>query len=156
MNEVNVPAGALVLVGDGRKALFLRNTGTPRHVDLVTERVLEQSNPPTRAQGTDKPGRYLGPDGASRSAMEETDWHQLAEERFAEEIAEALYRRVHTQGFENLVIVAPPKVLGNLRAAFHKEVSARVIAELPKDLTRHPVREIARHLALREDAESRP
>lgn len=59
MNEVNVPSGALVLVGDGRKALFLRNRGTPRNVDFVTERVLEQSNPPTRAQGTDRPGRYL-------------------------------------------------------------------------------------------------
>ena len=147
MNDVNVPAGALVLVGDGRKALFLRNTGTPRHVELVTERVLEHDNPPTREQGTDRPGRYLGSDGVSRSAMEQTDWHQLEEDRFTEQIAEALYRRAHARAFEHLVIVAPPKVLGKLRAALHQEVSARVVAEVPKDLTGHPVPDIARHLA---------
>jgi protein required for attachment to host cells len=147
MTQVNIPTGALVLVGDGRKALFLRNRGNPQRVELITERVLEQKNPPTREQGTDQPGRYLGSDGVSRSAMEETDWHQLAEQRFAVEVAEELYRSAHVNGFEELVVVAPPKVLGNLRAAFHKEVADRVVAEVPKDLTSHPVPEVARLLS---------
>jgi protein required for attachment to host cells len=147
MEHLHIPTGALVLVGDGRKALFLRNNGTPAHVQLVTERVLEQDNPRTRQQGTDRPGRYLGPDGAGRSAMEEVDWHQIAEERFADEVADALYRAAHAHRFEQLVVVAPPPVLGRLRAAFHKEVSQRVIAEVPKDLTTHPVPEVSRLLS---------
>jgi protein required for attachment to host cells len=151
MKDVTVPGGALVLVGDGRKALFLRNKGTPLHIKFVTERVLEQDNPPTREQGTDRPGRKPGSDGTSRSAIEETDWHQLAEDRFAEEIAEALYRKAHVHAFEQLVIVAPPKVLGNLRASLHEEVTARLVAEVPKDLTGHPLPEIARHLTQSED-----
>jgi protein required for attachment to host cells len=147
MNDVNIPTGALVLVGDGRKALFLRNRGTPEQVELVTERVLEQDNPATRDQGSDRPGRYLGPDGTSRSATEETDWHQLAEDRFAQQIADALYRSAHAQGFSALVVIAPPKVLGTLRQTFHKEVTTRLVAEVPKDLTSHPIPEISRLLS---------
>lgn len=145
--HIDIPAGALVLVGDGRKALFLRNRGTPLHTNLVTERVLEQHNPPTREQGSDRPGRTNRSDGVSRSALEQTDWHQLAEDRFASEIADTLYRAGHAHGFEHLIVVAPPKVLGNLRAAFHQEVVRKIVAEVPKDLTSHPLPELAKLLS---------
>jgi len=144
VNDTRIPHAALLLVGDGRKVLFLRNKGTPVHVELVVERVLEQQNPPTHDQGTSPPGRYSGPDGVSRSAFEETDWHQLAEDRFAHEISAALYRLAHAGAFRDLIVVAPPKVLGNLRASFHKEVAERVVEEIAKDLTAHPVAEIGR------------
>ena len=143
----HVPHNALVLVGDGQKALFLRNKGHAQHVQLVVEQVLQRDNPPTREQGTDRPGRSNASVGVARSAMEETDWHHLAEERFAGELADALYRHAHANRFEKLVIVAPPKVLGNLRKALHAEVIARVAAEIPKELTSHPVAEIARLVA---------
>jgi protein required for attachment to host cells len=147
MNDIHISNGALVLVGDGRKALFLRNRGNEENVDLVAERVLEQDNPPTREQGSDRPGRLHGSDGNARSAIEETDWHQLAEDRFAEEIADALYRMAHAQQFDELVVVAPPKVLGVLRGAWHKEVSSRIVAEVPKDLTTHSVPEVSELLS---------
>jgi protein required for attachment to host cells len=143
-NHTPIPHSALVVVGDGRKALFFRNEGTPRHVNLVVERVLEQDNPPTHEQGTSKPGRYLGVDAKSRSAVEETDWHQLAEDRFAHEISAALYRLAHAHAFEQLIVVAPPKTMGNLRESFHPEVTQRIVAEIPKDLTGQPKEEIAR------------
>jgi protein required for attachment to host cells len=76
--------------------------------------------------------------------MEETDWHHIGEERFAGELAEALYRYAHADLFDKLVIIAPPKVLGNLRKALHAEVTARIAAEIPKELTSHPVAEIER------------
>jgi protein required for attachment to host cells len=145
--QVHIPHGALVLVGDGRKALFLRNAGSPTKVELLTERVLEHSNPATREQGTDRPGRRLGSDGVSRSALEETDWHQLEEQRFAAEVADVLYSLAHEHKFDELVVVAPPKVLGNLRGAFRKEVATRVVAEVAKDLTSHPIPEVARLLS---------
>jgi protein required for attachment to host cells len=49
--------------------------------------------------------------------------------------------------FEKLVIIAPPRVLGNLRKVLHAEVIARVIGEIPKELTSHPVAEIERLVA---------
>src|SRR5205085_4845882 len=81
--RMNIPNQALVLVGDGRKALFLRNRGTPAHPELVVVDEVEQDDPPTRELGTDRPGRKHGTDGVSRSAIEETDQHQRAEQRFA-------------------------------------------------------------------------
>ena len=46
-----------------------------------------------------------------------------------------------------LIVVAPPKVLGNLRKAFHPEVADRIAAEIPKEMTSHPIPEIERHIA---------
>ncbi|WP_347337438.1 host attachment family protein [Bradyrhizobium jicamae] len=137
----------LMLIGDGRKALFLRNKGTPQRLHLEVEQVLEQENPATREQGTDRPGRSIQSVGAARSAMEQADWHYLAEERFAGTIAEALYRLAHGNRFDKLVVVAPAKVLGNLRQAFHAEVTERIVAEVAKELTSHPIPEIEKLMA---------
>src|SRR5262249_56428762 len=139
-----IPQDTLVLVGDGRRALFLRNKGGAGHPDLFAERVMEQSNPPTHEQGTDRPGRYAAPDGTSRSATEQTDWHQQAEDRFASQVAEVLYKKAHEHAFERLIVAAPPKSLGSMRRAFRKELAAKVTAEIPKDLTAHALTEIAR------------
>jgi len=141
-----IPQDTLVLVGDGRKAMFLRNKGGAGHPDLFAERVMEQDNPPTREQGTDRPGRHEGPAGAPRSAVEQTDWHQQAEDRFAAEVAQVLYKKAHEHEFERLIVVAPPRMLGTLRSAFHKEVAQKVSAEIPKNLTSHLPKDIARLL----------
>jgi protein required for attachment to host cells len=142
-----VPHNSLVLIVDGQKALFLRNRGNPQRVDLVVERIFEQDNPPTREQGTDRPGRAFARLGVARSSMEEVDWHHLAKERFADELAEALYRHAHADRFEKLVIIAPPKILGTLRRALHAEVVERIAAEIPKELTTLPLSEIEKLLA---------
>jgi protein required for attachment to host cells len=39
MAKLSIPHGAFVFVGDGRKALFLRNSGDEKFPDLKTERV---------------------------------------------------------------------------------------------------------------------
>lgn len=148
MPEFLIHHNALILVGDGRKALFLRNRGTPQSLDLVIEQILDSAdNPSTREQGTDRPGRVMQSVGSARSAVEQTDWHMLEEQKFATTIAEALYRAALANAFKELVIVAPPKILGTLRQSFHKLVSDRIHAELPKEMTSAPVGEIQRLLA---------
>jgi protein required for attachment to host cells len=147
MNEIKIASEALVVVGDGEKALFLRNKGGPEDIRLEVEHILGHDNPATHEQGTDKPGRAFASAGTARSSMEETDWHQLGEDRFAVDIADTLYRLAHANKFEALVVVAPPKVLGTLRKAFHKEVVDRITGELPKNLTSHPIPDIEKLLA---------
>ena len=147
MIQVRIPAGALVLLVDGRTARFLRNKGNALHVQLITERELEQENPPTREQGTDRPGRYPGPDRVSASAVEQTDWHQQAEMRFAVAIADILYGMAHGHAFNHLIVVAPPKVLGKLRKVLHPEVATRVVGEVPKELTSRSETELAKLLS---------
>ena len=147
MYKLKIPHDAFVFVGDGRKAIFLRNEGDEKFPNLKTEQVFEHDNPPTHAQGTDRPG-HLGKAFGSgrRSAVEVADWHDLNEHRFARTVADALEQTVRERKAPALVIVAPPRTLADIRSALHADVAVRVIAEVNKDLTRHPVGEIEKHL----------
>ena len=147
MNKIQIPHDAIVFVGDGRKALFLRNEGDEKFPNLKTERVFLDNNPPTREQGTDKPGRSFSSVGHGRSSVEQTDWHDLEEHHFAREVAAALERLVRERKVKALVIAAPPRTLADLRQALHKDIKAHVIAEVDKDFTKQPVYEIEKHLA---------
>src|SRR6476646_5925259 len=95
MSKLQIPHDSFVFVGDGRKALFLRNEGDEKFPNLKTERVFVDDNPPTHEQGTAPPGRsFKGAGSNQRSAMETTDWHDLEEHRFAQRVAEAFERLV--------------------------------------------------------------
>ena len=148
MTEIPIPHNSIVVVGDGRKALFLRNDGSPLHPKLSVVRLLEHELPATRELGTDRPGRYPGPAGGGRSAMEETDWHQLEEARFAHTIAETLARAATANSALQIVLVAPPKTLGELRAKLHKSLKQHIVGEITRDLTSHPVAHIEKLLAV--------
>lgn len=136
-----------ILVADGEKALFLENIGDGELPNFEIRRVEEQDNPPSREQGANRPGRMNDGGTAHRSAVEDTDWHQLGKERFAAELAEMLYKMAHRGTFEKLVVVAPPKILGEMRQQLHKEVQDRIVGEIAKDLTNHPVDQIEKMLA---------
>jgi protein required for attachment to host cells len=146
VEKLKIPHNAFVFVGDGRKALFLRNDGDAVFPHLKTESVFQNDNPPTHEQGTDKPGSTFASVGARRSSMEPTDWHEIGEQRFARDVASALERMVRERNVEALVVVAPPRTLAELRQAFHADVKKRIVAELPKDLTHAPVFEIEKHI----------
>ena len=164
---MQLPPRAVVLVADGRKLLFLRNEGDAEYPNLVVETAQEKPNPADRDQKTDAAGGASstqmgggapnvaqgggggGQGGAfapSRGSMSETDFHQLEEDRFAAEAADMLKTRVLRHQYDALVVVAPPKTLGELRKHYHVEVSRRLIGELDKDLTGHPVSDIEQAL----------
>jgi len=147
MTKLSIPHNALVFVGNGQRALFLRNMGDEKVPNLKTERVFSDENPPTHEQGTDRPGRGVESGGTHRrSSMEPTDWHELEKHRFAERVASALEQLVRSQDLKKIVVVAPPRTLADLRHAFHADVKNRIVAEIDKDLTKHPVWEIEKHL----------
>jgi protein required for attachment to host cells len=147
MSKLEIPHDAFVFVGDGRKALFLRNAGDAKFPDLKAERVYIDENPPTREQGSDRPGRTFKRAGTNRRAgMGDTDWHEFEKHRFARRVAAALKALVHERDVKALIVAAPPRTLAELRDAFHSDVKTRIIAEIDKDLTNHPVDEIEKHL----------
>jgi len=138
---------SLVVVADGRKMLFFRNEGDALYPNLELDRVREQDNPADRDQKSDAPGVAYSSVGNSRHAFSEVDFHQLEEDRFASETAEMLRKRALANDFESLIIVAPPRTLGEMRKHYHKEVENRLTGEIAKDLTGHPVDEIEKIIA---------
>ena len=142
MTEVTLKHGLWVVVADGEKALFLRNEGDAKYPNLQVVREMEQDNPPTREQGSDRPGRFNDGPSIHRSAVADTDWHKVGKQRFADEIADRLYKMAHRGDFKEVVLVAPPLVLGEMRKKLHQEVNDKVVAEIPKTLTNHAVFDI--------------
>lgn len=134
--------GVWVLVADGEKAMFLENVTDGQDPFLRVVRLESQENPPHSEQVSDRPGRMPDTGNGQRSAMEDPDWHLLAKDRFAAELSDILYRLATRKAYEKLVLVAPPKTLGALRDGLHKEVRTRVVAEVDKDMTNHPVTKI--------------
>lgn len=139
---MQLPNDSLVLVADGRKSLFFRNADD----GLTIEEKAEQENPAHHEQATDVAGQSMRTMDGRGGSMQEVDFHQQEEDRFAAETAHALNARALANEFEALIVVAPPKTLGELRKHFHKEVERRIVAELPKDLVNVPVPEIEKAL----------
>lgn len=142
VNNLKLKRGLWIVVADGEKALFLENRGDTQYPDLQVVQEMEQANPATREQGSDRPGRYSDGPSVHRSAVEDTDWHRLGKERFADEIAERLYKLAHRGAFKEMVLIAPPQVLGDMRRKLHKEVAEKITVEIPKTLTNHTIVDI--------------
>lgn len=139
---MRVPHNSVVVVADGEKMLFFRNEGDAEFLKLEVERKQETEIPANRDIKSDSPGRAFASVGNGRSAMEEADFHQIEEDRFAARTAELINQRALRNDFESLIVVAPPRTLGELRKHYHKEVEKRLTAEIAKDLTGHPVGQI--------------
>ncbi len=146
MSEFSVGNGAWVLVGDGRRALFFQNHGDAELLDLRVVETRIDVNPATRDQGSDKPGRSFASKGGVRSAVEDADWHELEEERFARAMADRINHAAESGELNAIAIVAPPKALSEIRKELSVKAQSKVVGELAKDLTRHPLKDIEKAL----------
>ncbi|MFO6463345.1 host attachment family protein [Jannaschia sp. KMU-145] len=134
--------GTLVVVTDSEKALFMINRTDDENPNLEIVRKEEEDNPPDREQTANRRGRVQESHGSGVSAYDETDFHELQKERFAADLADKLYKMAHAGKFERLVLVASPMVLGVMRDEMHQEVTSKIVAEIDKTLTNHPLNEI--------------
>jgi protein required for attachment to host cells len=145
--DIKIRAGEWVVVCDGAKALILENAGDATFPNLKTREVYEQDVAKTHEQGTDAPGRSISSVGSRRSAMEQTDWHDQAEQRFLVELAGRLDAAITAGDAKSMIIVAPPRALGVLRQAYSNGLREAVKAEIDKDYVKLPVHEIEKKLA---------
>ena len=137
-----IPHGALVIVADGKKMLWLRNQGDSELLDLRTESHDERDDPMDREIKTDAPGTQSPRAGIGRDTMEETDFHQQGEDRWISSAADEVNRRALRNDFEALVVVVPPKALGQFRKKLHKEAERRLILTVNKEMTDRPIPDI--------------
>ncbi len=134
-----VPNNALVVVADGGKALFLRAKAAPAKAGhdnaVMTLHELEKLMPGDVA--------LQGPSG---SRPEEQSVKQTGEASFANHVAKHLETMAHAGNAAQIVLVADPHTLGELRGALHKSVADKIAFTLDKDLTKHSLPDIAKAL----------
>jgi len=143
---MQIPHDSFVLVADGKKSLFFRNEGDGDFPNFRVEDKEVRDNPAHHEQASDTAGMSMKTKDGRGGSMEEVDFHQQQEDRFAADTAAMLKARALSNDYEALVVVAPPRTLGELRKHYHKEVEKRLIAEVPKDLVNVPVPEIEKIL----------
>jgi len=144
---MNIAKGAWIVVCDGGKSLILENTGSPVAVKLVNKEVREHEGALTHEIGSDQPGRVYQSTGSARSAVEQTDWHDEAERDFLASLARRLDAAIAAGEAKDLVIIAAPRALGMLRAAYSPAIRQALRGELDKDYVKTPIQEIERLLA---------
>jgi protein required for attachment to host cells len=141
--------GTSILVTDGRKALLLSNEGDTEFLDLRLVQKWEQHLDLDRDLRSGAPGHaFSSHDGGTRrSAYEEPDLHEAAEALFLTKLAGVMHERLSGGAIKELIIVAPPRALGELRKQISEPLRAVVTAEIAKDLVKHPIARIERLLA---------
>ncbi|MCY1242464.1 Protein required for attachment to host cell [compost metagenome] len=97
--------------------------------------------------GSGRGGRVYQSVGNARSKVEQTDWHEQAEERFIDNIANKMSALARDKDINNLVLVAPPRALGRLRKQLAPHVQSLVSAELAKDLVKFEVSDIEKYFS---------
>jgi protein required for attachment to host cells len=132
---MDIPKGATVAVADGEKLNLFRNSG-------------DESNPSlTAAAVEDVTNENKGSGARHQSSSANPDNSRIEEDSFAAGTAELLNRQVLGGRIDNLIIIAAPKTLGELRKHYHQKLSAVLIGEIAKDLTGHSTQEIEKAVA---------
>ncbi len=147
---MRLKTGTMVMVADGSRFLLLRNDGDALHPEL---RVIEHrsfENPANRELLSDAPGVSFSAISPGRDTFDKTDPHQENENRFAADAAKALAAAAQSMDGE-LIVAAPPDTLGVMRRHYDRKIKARLLAEIDKDFTKHPVGEITRLILAHED-----
>lgn len=136
-----------ILIADGARARLLANKGRGTGLEPALDQEFIGNNLPSRDLTSDKPGRTFDSGGQGRHSMEPpTDPQRHEQQLFARNLCDLLEEKQKLDAFDRLVVVAPPKTLGDLRAGFSKAVTARITGELNKDLTKTSVHELPKHL----------
>lgn len=132
---MNIPENAIVAIADGEKLNLFRNTGDAAAPQLTA---LADADISTENKGSG--GRHQS------SAANPSD-SQQEEDSFAAGIASELNKRVLDGKIDNLIIVAAPRTLGELRKHYHKALSAVLVGEIAKDLTGHSTADVGTIIA---------
>lgn len=102
----------------------------------------------TKELGRDRPARVKESATPARSAVEpRRDLHEAAKEDFIRTIANTLAAELKDGNFDELVLVAPPGVITELKHSLSKSTAKVVVKELHKDLTKVPDHELTKHLS---------
>ena len=132
---MKLPKNAVIAVADGETLNLYRNTGDESAPSL------------TAMPDADVAATNGGSGGRHQSSSANPSDSQQDEDGFAAGIAALLNKRVLDGKIDDLVIIAAPRTLGELRKHYHKSLEAKLVGEIAKDLTGHSTGDIEKTLA---------
>lgn len=139
------PVKTLVLVANDREARLLENEGVGKGLRQLGQVNRDAALDSGEGHG-DQRGRSQAAPGMARHGMEPaTDEEAVTRARFATALAEMVAGDLTLGGHDRLIVCAPPKMLGALRDALPHEATAKLAADLPKDLVHTPLADLPKH-----------
>lgn len=136
----------IVVAADGRARIF-ESRGRSGHLEEIFDLANPTARLPARSIDAQAPGRSFDRVGSGRHSMEpRSEPRAIARERFAGEIAETLRDGWQEGRFDNLYVIAEPKMLGVLRDILDPTLRKHLAGEVPGNLVTEPVDTIRAHL----------
>jgi protein required for attachment to host cells len=135
------------VIADGGRARFVEQDerGAFRTVSNFVSTELHKRS---EELGRDRPARVQESASAARHAVEpKRDLHEAAKEDFLRTVGVELAELQKNGQFDELVLVAPPGAIRELKDALTKAVTACVVKELHKDLTKVPDHDLDSHFS---------
>lgn len=129
-----LPKNATVAVTDGQKFNLFHNSGDETHPKL-TAAPHAKIDDHTRA------------DAGHHSSSANHDDRQVREDAFSAGAVDYLNGKVLEGVITSLLVIAPPKALGDMRKHYHERLSAVLLGEIGKELTSHSIGEVEQAIA---------
>jgi protein required for attachment to host cells len=135
------------VIADGGRARFVeRDEGG--EFRTVSSFVASELHKRAHDLGLDRPPRAKESASPARHAIEpRRDLHQASKEDFVKLVAGQLEEEHRRGQFDRLVLVAPPRVLTELKDHLSNQMAKLVVSDLQKDLTKIHDHDLTEHLA---------
>ena len=131
MTDLNLPDRTLVVIATGEEAKTFR----------VVDGSLDHQS--------DWLPSNLADDGPAGKTPPESSAKDLNEATFSKQIAERLYKMAHAGDYDDLILVADPETLGQIRPLLHQEVTEKLMFDQAKTLINSSIEDIERSLSSR-------
>ncbi|MEO9624607.1 MAG: host attachment protein [Qipengyuania citrea] len=133
---MRLPSNAHVAIVDGENFTVMRNTGQPLEPKLGSAEKpdLSATNYSAGVKHQDNAGQQLG----------RTDLEELAHGAAA---TEWLNAKAITGDISDILVIADPKTLGEMRRHYHGELKKRLVGEIDKTMTGEPTDRIEQAIA---------
>lgn len=138
------PKKIWVLVANGHTGRVYESAKRNEGLKEALPYELHIPNPPTAMKHDDeRPGRVHESANVSRHAIEpRSDAEKLSKAEFARHVASLLAEEARKGSYDELIVVAAPEFLGDLRDELSDEVRRKISGEVDKDLTHMPAKEL--------------
>lgn len=140
------PITLLIAIADGEHARFVQPDGDNV---LRTLSSLDSASAHLRSRdiGSDRPGRAFESSWNARHGVgERRDLHGMEKEKFVRWVGEQLNEAAARGEFDELLLVAPVRVLSELRDGLDAATVAKLVGVLDRDLVKTPDHELWPHV----------